>query len=77
MADNHHRVSVSDAAKIRQIVSKRWICTRCGIFCMELVPVIKRGMRPRHLKVHKMLCRNGCHEKDDWRFHEFKSVARL
>ena len=72
-----NRIEVSNRPKIVQVVSKRWICSRCGLFCMELVPVLKRGMGVKALKVHKIFCRNLCHEKEDWKFHEFKGLYRL
>ena len=71
------RYEVSDGARIAQIISKKWICNRCGLFCMEHVPIMKRGMKSRHLKVHKIFCSSLCHERADWTFREFKSPYRL
>lgn len=72
-----HRVEVSDAARVVEMISKKWICSKCGILCIERVPIMKRGMKARHLKVHKIFCRNLCHERPDWQFHEFKNPYRL
>lgn len=71
------RIEVGKAPQIRQLISKKWICGKCGLFCMELVPVMKRGMTAQHLKVHKIYCRNDCHLREDWKPREFQNIHRI
>ena len=74
-------IMLKDGIRYVSIISKRFLCPRCNIFCMELTPVYTRFML-RRLRVQKRMpttkifCKNGCHERPDWSFDEF-SFERL
>jgi len=76
-AGRRARIEVSDAPKLVKRMNQRFICDRCRLFCMELIPVLRPGHGLKaaraQLKWHKMYCRNGCHEREGWGFHEFGS----
>lgn len=71
-------VQVTDKPQFKEIISRQWICDRCRLFCRELVPVLKPGMRlARFPIIHRVRCVNGCHEKPGWGYHPLTNMTRL
>jgi len=70
-------VVLSDGIRYAEIISKRFLCPKCRIFCVELTPVYSRGML-RRLKLQgqpmptvKVMCKNGCHFHEGWGWEVF------
>lgn len=67
------RVVVLDGVKYVPVVSRRFICPKCNIFCMELTPVYHKGMKfmAGAFPQVKVYCKNGCHLNPDWGWKDF------
>lgn len=68
-------VKMKDGCRYIPITSKRFICPKCNIFCIEWTPVwdaaarrlTARGEEP----VVKIACKNNCHDRPGWGWKSF------
>lgn len=70
-------VKLADGITYTPVISRRFICPKCRIFCQELVPIYKHGMAKKIKKAGavsvKVFCKNGCHLRfPDWGWEIFK-----
>ncbi len=64
------------------IISHKFICPKCRIFCGEMVPILDGGTRARLRKMPggmlantpqaKVYCYNGCHDHPSWGWEIFR-----
>lgn len=69
-------ITLADGIRYVKLISKKFVCPKCNIFCGELVPVLDGKTRKRlralsggimgNLPQTKIFCYNGCHERDTW-----------
>jgi len=70
-------IVLKDGVRYLEVISRRFVCPQCNVFCIELVPIYERGlirrMRRRGIDpVVKVSCRNGCNlSNPDWGFKTF------
>jgi len=54
------------------MISNKFICEKCRLFCLELKPLFPPGGAARYFREHgtlpetKISCRNGCHRDPAW-----------
>lgn len=70
------RVRLNDGIRYVCVHSRVYICPKCRIFCLELVPtvtraVIERAKRRRTPIQTKVFCKNGCHLDSNWGWNLF------
>ena len=75
-------IVLSDGVRYVMLISKKFICPKCNIFCGELVPVVDGQLRARlrrmpggligNLPRAKVYCKNGCHEHPQWGWENFQ-----
>lgn len=69
-------ITLADGLKYVQVISRNFICPKCRIFCLELVPVFTSELmahirRTRTKPGVKVFCRNNCHDSPTWGWKEF------
>ena len=69
-------VHFPDGNKYVPLISKRYICKKCRIFCIELTPVLTRMAYKILSKNNKMpevkiYCKRGCHTSASWGWEIF------
>lgn len=75
-AGQPNTIYLNDGIRYVKLISKKFICPKCNIFCGELVPVLDGRTRARlrrlpggimgNLPRTRVFCYNGCHDHPAW-----------